>query len=213
MENRYRKMDRRGNSIHIQKQRRCWRMQELQTNMHNANNIRNLFRTHRKKLTKITHILTSNNQYGYKEGVSKSDAVINVEQYIKQAENKAKILLMDLSKAFDAINRTLLWTTLYKKGLPEETINHIRRGHTGTRLAPKYKGRYGKLNGNNIGVFQGSEISALLFIIYLDDMMEGLEALNRRTNLPIRSIQDRQHRQKEALIREETQENKKNMKK
>ena len=44
-------------------------------------------------------------------------------------------------------------------------------------------------------------------------MMEGLEALNRRTNLPIRSIQDRQHRQKEALIREETQENKKNMKK
>ena len=61
---------------------------------------------------------------------------------------------MDLSKAFATINRTLLWATLYKKGLPEEMINHIRRGHVGARLAPKYKGRYGKLSENNIGVFQ-----------------------------------------------------------
>ena len=85
------------------------------------------------------HIVTSNNQYGYKEGVSTADAIVKVEQYIHQAGNKAKILLMDLSKAFGAINRTLLWTTLYKKGLPEEMIKQIRRGHIGTRLAPKYK--------------------------------------------------------------------------
>ena len=69
-------------------------------------------------------------------------------------EKKTKILLMDLSKAFGTINRTLLWTTLYKKGIPEEMIRRVRRGHTGTRLAPKYKGRYGKLNENNIGASQ-----------------------------------------------------------
>ena len=60
-------------------------------------------------------------------------------------------------------------------------IRHIRRGHQGTRLAPKYRGSYGEAKENNIGVSQGSEISALLFIIYLDDMMEDLAALNRRT--------------------------------
>ena len=92
------------------------------------------------------HIITSNNQYGYKEGVSTADAIIKVEQYIQQTGNKAKILLMDLPKAFGAINRAILWTTLYKKGIPEEMIKHIRRRHIGTRLAPKYKGRYGKLN-------------------------------------------------------------------
>ena len=113
---------------------------------------------------------------------------------------------MGLSKAFGTINRTLLWTTLYKKGLPEEMIRHIRRGHLGTKLAPKYKGRYGKSNTNNIGVFQGSAISALLFIIYLDDMMEDLAALNRRTQLPIRIIQDRPHQQKEEVLRKDIQE-------
>ena len=85
-------------------------------------------------------------------------------------------------------------------------IRHIKRGHTGTRLAPTYKGKYGKLKENNIGVFQGSAISALLFIIYLGDMMDDLEELNRRTDIPMRIVQDRPYQQKEALIWKETQE-------
>ena len=103
-----------------------------------------------RKLTKIMHIITRNNQYGRKEGISTTDAIIKVDQYIEQADNKAKVLLMGLSKAFDTINRTLLWATLYKKGLPEETIRHIRRGHQWAKLAPKYRGRYGDVKENNI---------------------------------------------------------------
>ena len=34
-----------------------------------------------RKLTKITHILTSNDQYGYKEGISAIAAIIKIEQY------------------------------------------------------------------------------------------------------------------------------------
>ena len=98
---------------------------------------------------------------------------------------------MDLSKAFDTINRTLLWATLYKKGLPAGTIRRIRRGHQWAKLAPKYRGSYGEANYNNIGAFQGYAISAILFIIYLDDMAEDLAALNRHTILPMRVIQDR----------------------
>ena len=60
----------------------------------------------------------------------------------------------------------------------------------GGGLAPKYRGRYGDADGGNIVVTQGSAISALLFIIYLDDMVEDLAALNRRTKLPIGIIQD-----------------------
>ena len=35
-----------------------------------------------RKLTKIMHIVTTNNQFRYKEGVSAADAIIKVEQYI-----------------------------------------------------------------------------------------------------------------------------------
>ena len=149
------------------------------------------------------HILTSNNQYGYKEGISTTDAVIKVEQYVGQAGNKEKVLLMDLPEAFGTINRTLLWTTLYKNGVPGEMIRHISRGHRGARHAPKYRGRYGEANENNIGFLQGSAISALLFIIYLGDMMEDLAALSRRTKFPIGIIQDRPHGQDKKILRGE----------
>ena len=134
----------------------------------------------------ILHLLTSNNQYGYKQGLSTIDAIIKIEHYIQNSDNQTKILLMDLSKAFDTVNRTQLWTTLYKKGLPIELITHLRRGHQNTKLVAKLNGEYGKPQDNNVGVFQGSAVSALLFIIYLDDMMEDYQALNQKSNLATR---------------------------
>ena len=96
-----------------------------------------------RKLTKTIHILARNNQFGYKGGISAIDAIIKVEQCVENSNHDAGILLMDLSKAFGAINRTLLWETLYKEGIPIDMIKHIRQGHQDTRLAPKYKEKYG----------------------------------------------------------------------
>ena len=78
---------------------------------------------------------------------------------------------MDTPEAFDAVSRALLMTALYKRGLPEETIKQIRRGRQGKRLAPKYKWSYGVPKENDKGGFRRSAISAILFIIYLGDMM------------------------------------------
>ena len=94
------------------------------------------------------------------------------------------------TKAFGTINRTLLWATLCKKGIQIDKIKHIIQGHRGTRLAPKYKEKYGAPSANNIGVFQGSAIIAILFIIYMGDMMEDNAALSRRSNLPTRIVLD-----------------------
>ena len=46
------------------------------------------------------------------------------------------------------------------------------------------KNRYGAKVENDIGVFQGSAISALLFIIYLDDMMDDYTSINDNTQIP-----------------------------
>ena len=149
-----------------------------------------------RKLTKIIHILTRNDQYGYKEGISTIAAIIKIDQYIGHANRDAEILLMGLSNAFGAINRTLLWATVYKKVYMGEMIKRIQRGHRGAQRAPKYEGEYGELRGsNNIGVFQGSAVSALLFIIYMGDMMGDYGSMRRRSKLPIRIAQDRPHEQ------------------
>ena len=70
-------------------------------------------------------------------------------------------------------------------------------------LHPSTKGIW-ETEGNNIGVFLGSAISALLFIIHLDDMMGDMEAINRRTKLPMRIAQDRPHAQKRNTMERNT---------
>jgi len=144
-----------------------------------------------RRLSKILHLLTGTNQYGYKQGLSTIDALYKVENYIQESNKDAQIILMGLTKAFGTINRTQLWTTLYKKGLLLENITQIRTGRQQTMLRAKHQGTYGPRQLNNKGVFQGSAISALLFIIYLDDMMEDYKEINYQAKLPTRMVMQR----------------------
>ena len=116
---------------------------------------------------------------------------MELEAHLTQATPETHIVLMDLAKAFGKVNRKLLRATLYKKELPIEMITHIRRGHKNTALAPQLKNKYGKPTENNVGVYQGSAISAILFIIYQDDMMEGYDALNRAAKIPLKHTEER----------------------
>ena len=50
-----------------------------------------------------------------------------------------QILLMGLPEAFGAINRTQLWTALYKKGIPLVNIPQIRKGRQNTNLRATHR--------------------------------------------------------------------------
>ena len=97
---------------------------------------------------------------------------------------------MGLSEAFDTINRTIIWKTMYKKAIPTDMAKHIRRGQQG-KTTTQIKRKIWRTARENVGVFQGSAISALLFIIYMDDVMEDNASQIRRSNLPTRIAPDR----------------------
>ena len=85
------------------------------------------------------------------------------------------ITLMDLTKAFDKTNRELLYTILLEKGIPIEMVRLIMKTHSNTKIRARESNRLSKKQETNTGVFQGSPLSALLFIIYTDSMMEKYE--------------------------------------
>ena len=109
-----------------------------------------------------------------------------IEQATQAGPNMMTTTIMDLSVAFDCVNRKLMWATLYKTGVPIDTINHIRQGHQNTTLRCKDNIKYGPKIKNSIGVFRGSALSALLFIIYLDDVIQDYQAMNDAQGLPQR---------------------------
>ena len=149
------------------------------------------------RLSAILTLATSNNQFGYKRKSSTIDALHRIQDFLDNRKSNGLIVLLDLSKAFDTINRELLWAALYRKGLPIGLIKTLRIGHENTTLRVKINGDLGRNIENNTGVFQGSPLSALLFIIYLDDMMEDYEALNDLCDLKSR-IEKREHNDENA---------------
>ena len=144
-----------------------------------------------QRLTRIIHTPTSNTQYGYKSNQPAIDTIGKIEAHIDQKSDKNHILLMDLSKAFGAINRTLLWAKLFTKGIPLEMIVRIRRGSRRIQLKEKVRCEYGNMVANIAGVFRWPAISALLFIIYLGDTMDDYASQHLRTPIPTMHTQER----------------------
>jgi len=93
------------------------------------------------------NILTDEKQTAYKMNRSTSDILNILETYMRKPDTMRtgkSITLIDLSKAFDRMNRTNLYSILYRKGVPIELIKLIRTTHTNTNLAPKSQNKLGK---------------------------------------------------------------------
>ena len=162
-------------------------MRELQTNLPHPCNIYKICpKSQTSRIARILHLLTSNNQFGYKNGLPTIEAIVRLEQANQEGTPRAKINLSDLSKAFDCVNHIVLRTTLCKAGLPLRTIQTVQKGHQRTTLKCKDDGVYGPPGKNNVGVRQGSAISEPRFIIYLDDMVPDQQSLNGQMQLPKR---------------------------
>ena len=76
-------------------------------------------------------------------------------------------------------------------------IQQIWRGRRYTQLMAKERNEYGPKIQNNVGVFQGSEISALLFIIYPGDVMSDCKELSANKEIP-RNIHMKEARKNNA---------------
>ena len=131
-----------------------------------------------QRINPIMNILTRETQTAYKNNRSTLDIISIIDKFTKDASKSKEyksITLLDLSKAFDRMNRQKLLTVLAEKGLPINMIKIIEIMHRNTQLRPKQNNKLGSSIENNTGCFQGSPLSALVFIIYADEMMEKYE--------------------------------------
>ena len=125
---------------------------------------------------------TSDLQFGFKSGFSTTlctgvlKAVIN--RYLNNG-SKVYACLIDASKAFDLVDHHILFDKLLERGTPKPVVRLLLRWYKSQQLCIRWMGRSSEYFKVTNGVRQGGVLSPILFTIYLDSLLECLQASGR----------------------------------
>ena len=98
------------------------------------------------------------------------------------------ICFVDVSKAFDLVNRHILFFKLIKSGFLGRVIDTLRSIYKKTNFRVKTGGKLSSLIKDELGVNQGGNASPTLFRKYLVDLGEYLSKHSAFASLTISSL-------------------------
>ena len=125
----------------------------------------------------ITHLLEnkiiSEQQFGFIPGRSTGDAIFGLCNELYKARNKGErsaVVFLDLKKAFDTVDRTILMKKLSSFNVQNEALSWLDDFLQDRQQQTRANGKVSKLQPVSKGVPQGSVIGPLLFIAYINDV-------------------------------------------
>lgn len=117
--------------------------------------------------------LLSNRQYGFRKGRNTTDALFHMNKNIIDSINKNKKVLVtfiDLAKAFDSIDRKLLFQKLVDIGIRNTALDWFKSYLSDRKQVVTICGKNSEPRDVNYGVIQGSNLGPLLFLIYINNL-------------------------------------------
>ena len=128
--------------------------------------------------------LFSSNQFGFRSKRSCSHAIAEVTDYIRNEIDKRGsgiACFIDLKKAFDTLDHSILLEKLYRYGFRGPVLNIIRHYLTERKQFVQVKANKSSLQSITCGVPQGSVLGPFLFLIYFNDLPKN--CLQSKTTL------------------------------
>ena len=116
---------------------------------------------------------TSDNQFGFKKGLSCAHAIYSVRNIVERFNaggSTANICAIDLSKAFDRVNHHALLIKLMKRHVPLVLLEILEFWFSNCWSCVKWGDILSPLFKIEFGVRQGSVLSPFLFALYVNDI-------------------------------------------
>ena len=121
------------------------------------------------------------NQFGFRTGMSTNMAILKVTNFISRAMNDGKYALaifLDIKKAFDSVDRDILFYKLNHCGIRGVANNLFRSYFAERKQTVVTNGKKSNLLLDiTLGVLQGSILGVLLFLIFINDLQHSCSEL------------------------------------
>ena len=93
--------------------------------------------------------------------------VRRLQELARKKDTPLFMCFIDLTKAYDSVHHTLLWTVLARFDIPPRTLAVIRQFHDGMRTCARLDGEFSDMFDVEQGLRQGCVLAPLLFNICL----------------------------------------------
>ena len=112
-------------------------------------------------------------QSGFRGGYSTDTCLIHLSDFIRMENDKGNVVgmvLLDLQKAFDTVDHTILLMKLKASGLGNDITRWFNSYLSDRQQLVDVSGTFSSSKNISCGVPQGSILGPLLFLIYVNDM-------------------------------------------
>ena len=119
------------------------------------------------------HELLSSAQFGFIKGSSTEDAVLKMCDYIYEALNNKNFgigTFVDLCKAFDTVSHPVLLRKLERYGCRGGPLALLRNFLSNRHQYVQIQNKFSSKKPVQIGLPQGSSLSPILFLLYINDL-------------------------------------------
>ena len=126
----------------------------------------------------VQHNLLNKAQFGFRPGHSTGAAVGSMADDWLHAIDIGRIiaaLFVDLKRAFDTVDPPVLLTKLKRKGASDLALRWFKSYLNNRKQQVEIRGATSNSKNLSLGVPQGSILGPLLFLIYIDDVVDSIK--------------------------------------
>ena len=130
-------------------------------------------------------------QAGFRAGRGSDDAAFVLNHIIEKRASEGKpvyVAFIDFQKAYDSVNRDLLWKCLESMGVHGRSLDSLKEMYQQVKMAVRLGGQVGETFSADLGVKQGDPLSPLLFGLFIDRFESFLSELLPNEGVKIGSM-------------------------